>query len=258
MCLTQAERYSRGRLGWYAYGRRNRLSERDIRGIAIAEWAGKLTKPLDSGVGVAMVIVKQKAGSATPTYTEQLATTRHLFFLSNALASSCAEICSCAVLTPAEVIKQNAQVLTQGPGSISTTGYGALVARNLPHTALQFPMFEMLKAKLCPVGSSVQEMVVWAGIAAGSSGSVAAVLTTPIDVVKTRIMLAAGEKKTKRKGVKMVVKDVLRDEGFRGLWRGGALRGVWTFLGSGLFLGIYEGSKVWLERRRGETKEEIL
>jgi solute carrier family 25 S-adenosylmethionine transporter 26 len=163
--------------------------------------------------------------------------------------------------------------LTRGSGGISTTlqafqnikstrdlwsGYGALVARNLPYTALQFPVFEMLKAKLCPPGCSVQETVIWAGVAAGSSGSMAAVLTTPIDVVKTRIMLAAGEKKTKRKGVKTVVKDVLRDEGFRGLWRGGALRALWTFLGSGLFLGTYEGSKVWLASRREDIKEEIL
>jgi len=83
---------------------------------------------------------------------------------------------------------------------------------------------------------------VWAGVAA--------VVTTPVDVVKTRVMLGAG----KRRGLtaREVVREVLKEEGFRGLWRGVTLRAVWTMIGSGLYLGIYEGSKVWLKRRREE------
>lgn len=122
------------------------------------------------------------------------------------------------------------------------------MARNLPYTALQFPFFEMLKARWVSKEMGVTQAATWAGLAAGSSGSVAAVLTTPVDVIKTRIMLAAGEQRTVK--VKEVVKEVLTNEGFYGLWRGGALRAVWTFAGSGLFLGTYEGSKLWLERRR--------
>jgi solute carrier family 25 S-adenosylmethionine transporter 26 len=167
------------------------------------------------------------------------------------------------------VLKQNAQVLTREPGGVNTTiaafrnlksmkdlwsGYGALVARNLPYTALQFPVFEMLKARWITKEMGVTEWATWAGVAAGSSGSVAAVLTTPVDVIKTRIMLAAGEQRNVKVGE--VVKEVLRKEGFHGLWRGGALRAVWTFAGSGLFLGTYEGSKLWLERRR-EAKEGV-
>ena len=93
--------------------------------------------------------------------------------LVHSAASSIAEMASCLVLAPAEVIKQNAQMLqSQGPqqqqqqyGSTSAralrslggsggagrklfTGYTALVARNLPFTALQFPAFEYLRASL--------------------------------------------------------------------------------------------------------------
>lgn len=79
----------------------------------------------------------------------------------------------------------------------------------------------------------------------------AAVVTTPVDVVKTRVMLDAGRG---RVGVVDVVRGVVRSEGWRGLMRGGALRGGWTAVGSGLYLGSYEGAKVWLRDGR-ERKE---
>lgn len=81
-----------------------------------------------------------------------------------------------------------------------------------------------------------------AGCAAASAGS----LTTPIDVVKTRVMLAAGDEAAGRKGYGGIVQEIWEKEGLKGFFRGGGIRVVWMVIGSGLYLGTYEGAKVWL------------
>jgi solute carrier family 25 (mitochondrial S-adenosylmethionine transporter), member 26 len=221
----------------------------------------------------------------------------------HAVASGGAELVSCAILTPAEVLKQNAQMVNrdsmgrrinptvyvfrqfrQHPTKLFR-GYTALAARNLPFTAMQFPAFEKLKTyfmarrKRAKDGAPVDGMFERAAITAvsgGLAGSVSAWITTPIDVVKTRVMLAAGHEATrkpdknkpegpgwltegvqgKRKGGFAIAGEVLKQEGVRGLFRGAALRGAWTALGSGLYLGCYEGGRFYLEDQRKDKNNE--
>lgn len=130
---------------------------------------------------------------------------------------------------------------------------------------------------------------------AGAGGSIAAVVTTPVDVVKTRIMLSAADgghsetgkinatesvkaakdalvdatgktmaaaKENLTETVKSVAspkqqtsiqiaREIIKEQGVKGLFRGGALRGIWTMVGSGLYLGVYESGRIWLAQRRG-------
>ncbi|KAF8865491.1 mitochondrial carrier [Acephala macrosclerotiorum] len=138
----------------------------------------------------------------------------------------------------------------------------ALAARNLPFTAMQFPMFERLKEsikqyrqKSGAYTGSLMETGLTTAISAGSAGSIAAIITTPVDVVKTRIMLSAAgedsEAEAKKQGVTRkssltVAKEIMAESGVKGLFRGGTLRAAWTALGSGLYLGVYESGRVWL------------
>lgn len=163
-------------------------------------------------------------------------------------------------------------------------GYASLAGRNLPFTAMQFPMFERLKQGIREYrdergltrGSIVESGVITA-FSAGSAGAVAAVLTTPVDVLKTRIMLSAGgdsasgstksasgnglvdalgasakHARQPNKGTWQITQEIIQEQGYKGLWRGGALRAVWTFVGAGLYLGAYESGRVYLAARRGE------
>ena len=64
-------------------------------------------------------------------------------------------------------------------------------------------------------------------------------------------------KKTRlQKGSWAIAKEIVDEQGYKGLWRGGALRAVWTFVGAGLYLGAYEGGRVYLAARRGEEVDE--
>lgn len=155
---------------------------------------------------------------------------------------------------------------------------------------MKFPMFEHLRTHIHAyrkrkgrATGSLWETGTVTAISAGSAGAVAAVITTPIDVVKTRIMLSAadtdqprgGEQKRLAKEVEAqgrdpkaeiekaqqaarggragglaVGKEMLSTEGVKGLFRGAALRGAWTAIGSGLYLGVYESGRRYLEGRR--------
>jgi solute carrier family 25 S-adenosylmethionine transporter 26 len=185
-------------------------------------------------------------------------------------------------------------------------GYTALAGRNLPFTAMQFPMFEKLKLVIREyrdrrglTTGTIYESGTITAFSAGSAGAVAAVITTPIDVIKTRIMLSAvdnaaqevsqAQPKAKADGLvdafgksvessKDTIKnaaetltkpkpkgrqsswkigqEIMAEKGIKGLWRGGALRGIWTFVGAGLYLGAYESGRVYLAARRGENVNE--
>ena len=143
-------------------------------------------------------------------------------------------------------------------------GYAALAGRNLPFTGMQFPMFEYIRSRVLSYRESkgirsqtLLETGTVTGISAGSAGAVAAVITTPIDVIKTRIMLSAGEdtsiephERLRKKGGIEVGREIWRNDGMRGIFRGATLRGVWTALGAGLYLGVYESGRKYLEGRR--------
>jgi hypothetical protein len=166
----------------------------------------------------------------------------------HALASASAELASCVVLAPAEVIKQNAQMLQQsgaqrdgrstslralhmiwrsdgGSWRRLLSGYTALAARNLPFTSIQFPLFEYIRGRLGGQRNQNRHQAAYSdtssdgqlqsrtkaiksrperlvpalletglvtGASAAVSGGIAALITTPTDVVKTRMMLGAG------------------------------------------------------------------
>ncbi len=264
-----------------------------------------LYRGLYQGVGSIILITIPSSGAFFTTYealkfalNEYIPPNSTLYVPSaaiNSISSAGAELVSCAILTPAEVLKQNAQMVMKGANSNRSSptievlkhfrrrpaklwnGYTALAARNLPFTALQFPVFEHLKQYFLarrrekkdgePVDGIFERARITA-MSAAIAGSGAAWITTPIDVVKTRIMLAAGEEtskpssegsdkqvqKTPRKSGWLVGRDVLRSEGLKGIFRGAALRSIWTAMGSGLYLGVYEGGRFYLEDSRTASK----
>lgn len=108
------------------------------------------------------------------------------------------------------------------------TGLGATVLRDAPFSALYWVGYENMKKHLLSafdIPNAEAHMVHI--VCGGASGMMAALLTHPIDVVKTRIQsqynqeAASASKELKQSlTIRNVVQSITREEGMRGLFRG--------------------------------------
>ncbi|KAI1076503.1 mitochondrial carrier [Whalleya microplaca] len=184
------------------------------------------------------------------------------------LAASLGEVAACAVRVPTEVVKQRAQAGLHGGSSAAALsailglyrsvglagvwreiyrGWGITVMREVPFTVIQFPLWEALKGwgrrrKMrggvgggsgggAAVDVSAGESAVFGSI----SGAVAAGITTPLDVLKTRVMLSKEKAK-----VFTVLTTLLASHGIRPFFAGIGPRVMWISAGGAIFLGSYQ------------------
>ncbi|KAI9901224.1 hypothetical protein N3K66_003041 [Trichothecium roseum] len=178
------------------------------------------------------------------------------------IAGSVGEVAACSVRVPTEVVKQRAQaglhggssrgalaaILAQrssrGPAHVWRElyrGWGITVFREVPFTMIQFPLWEAMKAwgrrrRGHDTAASAADVPALESALYGSiAGAVAAGLTTPLDVLKTRVMLSE-----KRVSVGAVFRDIARNEGVKPFFAGLAPRVTWISIGGAIFLGSYQ------------------
>ena len=171
------------------------------------------------------------------------------------LAASVGEIAACAVRVPTEVVKQRTQA-AQAPSSLAALrqilslrqthgaarvgrelyrGFGITVMREVPFTVIQFPLWEALKGWRRRQTGKKQTSGLESAVIGSVAGAVAAGLTTPLDVLKTRMMLA---KQTVKAHV--LVRQIVGNEGWRVFGKGLGPRVAWISGGGAIFLGSYE------------------
>ncbi|KAJ5279411.1 S-adenosylmethionine mitochondrial carrier protein [Penicillium angulare] len=143
-------------------------------------------------------------------------------------------------------------------------GAGITIAREIPFTVIQFTMWESMKEAygkryLKPISgaTSISETQIPASTSAmfGSvAGAISAGLTTPLDVIKTRVMLARRGEVGAPVRIREIVSGIAQ-EGMGTFWRGIGPRVAWIGIGGSVFLGSYQWAWNSLERRR-ELKEQ--
>ncbi|XP_011356774.1 S-adenosylmethionine mitochondrial carrier protein isoform X2 [Pteropus vampyrus] len=112
----------------------------------------------------------------------------------------------------------------------------------IPFSLVQFPLWESLKA----LWSWRQDHVVdsWQSAVCGAfAGGFAAAVTTPLDVAKTRIMLAKAGSSTASGNVLSALHGVWRTQGLSGLFAGVFPRMAAISLGGFIFLGAYDQTR---------------
>ncbi|CUS21033.1 LAQU0S02e04280g1_1 [Lachancea quebecensis] len=173
-------------------------------------------------------------------------TATHMF------SSSAGEIAACMVRVPAEVIKQRTQT-HKSDSSWQTfkkllknengegirrnlyRGWSTTIMREIPFTCIQFPLYEYLKKKWAQAENR-EQVSPWQGSFCGClAGGVAAATTTPLDVLKTRLMLS----KTSVP-VLHLARTIYSNEGWKVFFSGVGPRTIWISAGGAIFLGVYE------------------
>lgn len=195
-------------------------------------------------------------------------------------AASLGEIAACAVRVPTEVVKQRAQA-RQYPSSLAALssilsqrskigiagvwremyrGWSITIFREVPFTVIQFPLWEAMKAKrLRDTGRSsirgdaatgVEGITATESAVLGSaSGAVAAAFTTPLDVLKTRMMLSK-----EKVAMGVLFRRILQESGPRAFFAGIGPRIGWISAGGAIFLGSYQ----WAHNRLEEFGHDKL
>ncbi|KAF1364785.1 mitochondrial carrier [Lizonia empirigonia] len=171
------------------------------------------------------------------------------------LAASLGEVAACTVRVPTEVVKQRAQA-SQHPSSLSALthilnqrathglahvwrelyrGWSITIIREVPFTVIQFPLWESLKRwRQAQTGRS-QVSGLEGGLLGSAAGAVAAGVTTPLDVLKTRMMLAK-----EKQPMFIMLSTILRENGPRAFFAGIGPRVGWISVGGAIFLGSYQ------------------
>ncbi|KAF7313795.1 hypothetical protein HMN09_00536800 [Mycena chlorophos] len=173
-------------------------------------------------------------------------------------SASAAEVAACLVRVPTEVIKTRAQTSSYGPGQSSLSaarhvlaadglrgfyrGFGITIMREIPFTSIQFPLYELLKARLSHYTGRKPLYAHEAAVCGSFAGGVAAALTTPLDVLKTRVMLDMRDlsANTQRPSLFVRFRTIYTTEGPKALFSGVVPRTMWISAGGAVFLGVYE------------------
>lgn len=131
----------------------------------------------------------------------------------------------------------------------------------IPFCCIQFPLYERLKLALARYRSRTKTVAVKdlpstdAAVCGSIAGAIAAAITTPLDVAKTRIMLST--KSALHSGYSSTlptVARVFREEGVAALFSGVTPRVLWIGFGGAVFLGVYDFS---LKLQRGQAAAAI-
>lgn len=182
-------------------------------------------------------------------------------------AAACGEITACLIRVPTEVLKTQMQTSTAASGSpyqnLSSTlrtvladrsgnaplsgvfgglyrGFGITLMREIPFALIQFPIYE--RAKRVWSEHRGKEVSPLQAAACGSlGGAIAAALTTPLDVVKTRLMLGCDVNGVVYRSAGDVVTRLWKEEGGSVFLSGIQPRVMWISIGGFVFFGAFEG-----------------
>ena len=130
-----------------------------------------------------------------------------------------------AKTTGAGFEKRSAMWIVKNLGLVGLyKGASACLLRDVPFSAIYFPTYNHLKRDFFGEGPNKNLGIVQLLTAGAIAGMPAAYLTTPCDVIKTRLQVEARKGDTAYTSLRQCAATVYRDEGFKAFFKGGPAR----------------------------------
>lgn len=182
-------------------------------------------------LGVSMLTSPEKAlklgvNDAMRTMFKRNNDSQNLSFSLEVISGATAGMMQLILTCPLEVCKIKMQLENKKPTQVLREigfkglyrGSTACLARDIPFSMIYFPAYHMSKAYFRD-HSENDELSTFEMVAVGlGSGTLAATLVTPMDVVKTRIQ--GTDRRWEQMGVFKSFSTIYREEGFAALWKG--------------------------------------
>ncbi|XP_011153052.1 calcium-binding mitochondrial carrier protein Aralar1 isoform X4 [Harpegnathos saltator] len=153
------------------------------------------------------------------------------------ISGACAGASQVIFTNPLEIVKIRLQVAGEIAGGSKVRawtvvkelglfglykGARACFLRDVPFSAIYFPMYAHTKARMADEGGYNTPLSL---LASGAiAGVPAAALVTPADVIKTRLQVVAREGQTTYNGLLDCARKIYREEGARAFWKGATAR----------------------------------
>jgi len=173
--------------------------------------------------------------------------------LKTALAGITATMGHDVISTPIDVVKQRLQIsnsplINYWEGFVNTSlhqlfrSYPTTVLLNIPMVVVNFVVYESLTLAVktrTESSDSIPVRLTCGGIAGGIAGF----LSTPLDVVRTRIQTDC---ESGARSIRIVIRAVYQQEGWYGLWAGYGARTIYYIPSAALTWTVYETVKTTL------------
>lgn len=119
-------------------------------------------------------------------------------------------------------------------------GASACLLRDVPFSAIYFPTYSHLKRDVFGESPAKKLGVLQLLTAGAIAGMPAAYLTTPCDVIKTRLQVEARKGEATYTGLRHAAQTIWKEEGFRAFFKGGPARILRSSPQFGFTLAAYE------------------
>lgn len=124
-----------------------------------------------------------------------------------------------------QVTKRSALWIVRHLGLVGLyKGVSACLLRDVPFSAIYFPTYSHLKKDFFGESSTKKLGIVQLLTAGAIAGMPAAYLTTPCDVIKTRLQVEARKGDTQYKSLRHCAQTIMKEEGFKAFFKGGPAR----------------------------------